>query len=487
VIFSTTLFLFLFLPVFLVVYYAIPFRLRSGWILIGSWFFYGWWRFDFLGLMIATTIWTYGLGNMVVRNRVKRLPYARLYLVLGIVLNLGVLGYFKYFNFAMDSFNALLAGLGFQTFTFIKIILPIGISFYIFQAISYLIDLYRGDAVQAADYIQFAAYISLFPQLVAGPILRYKQVAEQLHEREHTFNKFSEGAARFMAGFCKKVLIADTVAVLVQAVFSLEQPGFPEAWLGALAYTVQLYFDFCGYSDMAIGLGLMLGFRFMENFDRPYLSKSITEFWRRWHISLSSWLRDYLYIPLGGNRKSASRTYLNIALVMLLGGLWHGAAWTFAAWGAWHGSFLILERLTMKNKFFIKLGRQLPKPVSLLWTLMIVMIGWVVFRAPDFQSALAMYAGMAGLHGFALADEFAWQISNLALVVLLIGWILIFVEGRWIYWFRKWEFRKRVFRKRVPQWSPLFSYNPYLLIPCFVLSILKLSAESFSPFLYFQF
>ena len=264
---------------------------------------------------------------------------------IGVTGNLLTLGVFKYFNFGVDSFNKAMMSVGGQPIEALEIILPIGISFYIFQAISFLIDITRKEAPHPKNFWDFAAFISLFPQLIAGPILRYKDVASQFQSRTHNMDKFSEGAYRFMIGFAQKVLIADSVAPLADQIFALQDPTFIEGWLGALAYTIQLYFDFSGYSSMAIGLGLMMGFRFIENFNNPYMARSITEFWQRWHISLSRWLKDYLYIPLGGNKKGLKRTYINLMITMVLGGLWHGANWTFLLWGAGHGVVLIIERM----------------------------------------------------------------------------------------------------------------------------------------------
>jgi alginate O-acetyltransferase complex protein AlgI len=487
-IFSTTVFLFLFLPAFLGVYYVLPFRYRSGWILLGSWVFYGWWRLDFLGLIIATTIWTYLLGKRIAHTRTERPVCAGRAVTAGVVLNLGILGYFKYFNFGVDSLNTVLEAAGLSGFSVWNVILPIGISFYVFQATSYLIDVYRNDAPEAASYVDLAAYICLFPQLIAGPILRYKDLADQFRYREHRFVTFSEGALRFMTGFCKKVLIADAVAGIVETTFSLSRPGLVGAWLGAGAYTVQLYFDFSGYSDMAVGLGLMMGFRFMENFNHPYISRSITEFWRRWHISLSSWLRDYLYIPLGGNRKGQRRTYINVFLVMLLGGLWHGAAWTFVIWGAWHGSILVLERYAASRKADQKkpveqvsqnaLRHGPTQRISAAWavprTFLLVILGWVVFRAPDFSTAWSMYRGMLGLDGPGPVRDLVWQVGSVSLATMIIGFLIIFVAP-WI------KNRESLTRAPAPVTASIG------VVALFSLAVLKLAAESYSPFLYFQF
>ncbi len=443
------------------------------WILAGSWVFYAWWRVDFLVLLVATTLWSYLLGLAVARNREQRPERAKLLVAAAVALNIAVLGYFKYANFGIDTLNTMLDAFGVRGLTISQVILPVGISFYTFQATSYVVDVYRGDAPVGRSFTQVAAYISLFPQLIAGPILRYKDVEGQLRERRHTFAKFSHGAVRFMTGFVKKVLIADTVAVVVDQVFALPQPAMIAAWLGAIGYTVQLYYDFTGYSDMAIGLGLMMGFRFMENFNRPYISRSITEFWRRWHVSLSTWLRDYLYIPLGGNRRSQDRTYVNVMLVMLFGGLWHGAAWTFVVWGAWHGAFLVIERV-LKDR---GLEPRLPAFLSTLATMLIVVMGWVVFRAEAFSDAVGLYAGMIGLNGFAVSDRLLWQLSPLSVFAVFVGIVLVYVEPRF----------SDIVRSPAERTQALPSVFTLGIIPLFAVSIMKLAADAFSPFLYFQF
>ncbi|MFN2312340.1 MAG: MBOAT family protein [Spirochaetia bacterium] len=511
-VFSTTIFLFLFLPVFLGGYYLSPFRARSAWILLGSWVFYGWWRLDFLGLLILSTVWTYLLGGIAASGSAESRPQrARIALVVGVVLNLGSLAYFKYFNFAVDSLNYVLSAAGGDGITAWNVILPIGISFYVFQATSYLIDVYRGDAPAARSYLDLAAYIALFPQLIAGPILRYKDLADQLRRRTHSFSKFSEGSYRFMIGFCKKVLIADTVALIADVSFGMEQPGLLGAWLGALAYSSQLYFDFSGYSDMAIGLGLMMGFRFMENFDYPYISRSITEFWRRWHMSLSTWLRDYLYIPLGGNKRGPLKTYRNVLLVMLLGGLWHGAAWTFVVWGAWHGGILAFERY-LGNRRAAARGKAAPGKAApgkaagtsgqagarqarvagvfaLVRTMFLVLLGWVVFRAPDFTSALRMYGGLFGLQGIGPREVLQVEFGLFPLAILALSLLLVYIgpylKGRSVL--PAPADAGRVLGGLSYLSSYGLAYARLFLIPLFLLGVLKLAAESFSPFLYFQF
>ena len=470
-VFSTHLFLFLFLPVFLGLYYLTPFRHRSLLILVGSYLFYSWWRPDFLGLFFGVTLLSYLAGLGVANARTRRA--ARLYLSVGIVGDLAALAYFKYFNFGVDSLNAVFAGAGLPTFTAWEVVLPIGLSFYTFQAMSYIIDVYRHDAPPARNFWDLSAFIALFPQLIAGPVLRYKDLADQFTERSQTFEKFSEGALRFMVGFCKKVLIADGVAGLADRAFGSSDPSAADAWLGAVAYTVQLYFDFSGYSDMAVGLGLMMGFRFMENFNYPYASRSITEFWTRWHISLSSWLRDYLYIPLGGNRRGGGRTYVNLALVMLLGGLWHGANWTFVLWGAWHGLFLVVERYLGKRR----LWSPLPALVAVPKTMLIVILGWVFFRAADVGAAWTTLGGMFGANGWALSEGFACEITGLETTTLSVGLVVIYLAP----WWRAHLWRLPETRQRTLQTVHL------AILPLFILGVFRLSAQSFSPFLYFQF
>lgn len=476
-VFSSAAFLFLFLPVFLAVYYLLPSRLRSAWILLASWFFYAWWRLDFLSLIGLTTLWTYLLGRAVASNRRLRPDRARLVCAVAVVLNIGVLAYFKYFNFGVESLNAMLAAIGATPLTGWEVVLPVGISFYVFQATSYVVDVYRGDAQPARDYLDVAAYVSLFPQLIAGPILRYKDLSRQFRDRQHSLDGFASGALRFMTGFVKKVLIADTVASIVDSVFALSAPSFLDAWLGTAAFAVQLYYDFSGYSDMAIGLGRMIGFEFAENFRAPYRSHSITEFWRRWHISLSTWLRDYLYIPLGGNR--AGRTNLNLLVVMVLGGLWHGASWSFVLWGLYHGLLLVFERQFGEGEAPILRRLRgwgaawVGSTTAKIRTVVLVMIGWVLFRAETLASAVAVFRGMAAANGFGISAELAWQLSSVSLAALVVGAVGVYLPAA----LRR--SRDRTPRVRVATVSAV--------APLFALSILKLVAESFSPFLYFRF
>ncbi|MEZ5814678.1 MAG: MBOAT family protein [Alphaproteobacteria bacterium] len=477
-VFSSAIFIFIFLPLFIGIYYLTPSRFRSITILIGSYIFYGWWRIDFLALLIAVTLGNHLTAKGIVRYAGR--PGGRRLMQGGVAANLLVLGVFKYFNFGVDSLNAVFESSGLNTFEALRFILPIGISFYIFQSISFLVDVYRGDAPPARRFVDFAAFISLFPQLIAGPVLRYKDLADQFENRTHSLDKFSEGARRFMTGFAKKVLIADTIAPLADAVFALEEPSMAEAWLGALAYTVQLYFDFSGYSDMAIGIGLMLGFRFIENFNFPYISRSITEFWRRWHISLSTWLRDYLYIPLGGNRKGRIRTYVNLFLTMVLGGLWHGANWTFVIWGAWHGGIMAIERMAGIGGGTDEPGRRAQRVLQTAVTFFLVILGWVMFRATHVESAMAMYEGLFGFNGFAISERMGWQITGLSLSALWIGLFIIFAGPVLHGYARQVQSGQKAERRR----EVIIQVGIMML---FVLAVLRLLAQSYSPFLYFQF
>lgn len=473
-VFSSNVFLLLFLPLFLSVYYLTPNkrRMRNYAILAGSYFFYGWWRLDFLALFAAVTIFNYFIGAAIGNAGVGQ-PRALRWTKIGVLVNLGVLGYFKYANFGVSSFNDLITSFGFEPFSMTSVLLPIGISFYIFESISYIVDVYRGDAKATKHPVDFATFVSLFPHLIAGPIFRYKDLADQFEQREHSADLFGRGATRFMQGFVKKVIVADTVAPLADYCFSLTNPSTADAWLGTFAYTVQLYFDFSGYSDMAIGLGLMIGFRFMENFRAPYISQSITEFWRRWHISLSSWLRDYLYIPLGGNRDGDMATHRNVIITFFLGGVWHGANWTFLVWGAMQGFMIFIERV---------LGISgTPKQFRIArWaiTFVLVMMSWTVFRAASISDAWRMYQAMfllKNIGGF--TDPMLTKISGLQVGMLLLAVLVVLIEGLR-------EFGPRL---KAPSARLHTTWALAFLLPLFFLSIMKLSAQGYSAFLYFQF
>jgi len=381
-VFSSPIFLFLFLPLALLFTLVFRRKYQNIILLAASLVFYAWGGPYYALILLFSILLNYFTGRLVDKH--KTTGKGRLYLGIGIALNLSVLVLFKYANFLVDNINILLSGVGLSPIKIIGISLPIGISFFTFQAISYIVDIYRNEARVQKNIANIGLYISLFPQLIAGPIVRYHDIAEQLVSRRLHIRKFASGVERFIIGLAKKVLIANTVAAAADEIFAMSPDSltFPLAWLGIICYTFQIYFDFAGYSDMAIGLGRMFGFEILENFNFPYISKSIREFWRRWHISLSNWFRDYLYIPLGGNRVSSSKVYLNLFLVFVLTGFWHGASWSFIVWGLIHGVFMILERIGFE-KFLTKIWT----PFRHLYVLLVVIVAWVFFRVENIGEA----------------------------------------------------------------------------------------------------
>jgi alginate O-acetyltransferase complex protein AlgI len=414
VVFSSHLFVFWFLPLAMLAYFAAPARGRHFVLALSGYVFYGWANPAFVLVMLLSTLIDYaaGLGltgglrvHGIFRRPAGELPQLveggprsraqRGWVAFSVVANLGLLAFFKYFDFAAGTYNATLQALGLQNLTVdsvLRVALPLGISFYTFQSMSYTLDVYRGRARPVRSFVDFAAYVAMYPQLVAGPILRFADVAHQLLHRTHSVDKLARGAAFFALGMAKKVLLANPCGKVADLAFDAGSVTAVDAWYGVVAYAFQIYFDFSGYSDMAIGLGLMLGFVFAKNFDSPYKAESLTDFWRRWHISLSTWLRDYLYVPLGGNRLGPRRTYVNLMVVMLLGGLWHGAAWTFVVWGGIHGLWLSLERAAGGS-----LWHRLPLAARRLATFVVVLVAWVFFRAPDLPAALRYLGSMVGL------------------------------------------------------------------------------------------
>lgn len=454
--FASPTFLFVFLPLCLAVYFAGPsVKAKNAILLAASLVFYGWGEPVYILLMAGMTLANYAAALAIdARDGVAR----KRALALAVALNLGVLAVFKYAGFI-----ALTLGLPVPT-----IPLPLGISFFTFHGLSYLIDTYRRRFPANRDLTQVALYIALFPQLIAGPIVRYKTIAKRLASRRHSLGRASAGMRIFIIGLAQKLLVADPIAPLADAVFDhAKAPGLIEAWLGAGAYALQIYFDFAGYSTMAIGLGVIFGFTLPRNFRTPYASASITEFWRRWHISLSTWFRDYLYIPLGGNRGPAWKTWRNLIVVFLLCGLWHGAAWTFVLWGAWHGVFLVLERAG--------LGRMLPRaprPVGWAYALAAVTLGWVLFRASDMSRVLDLWAGMAGLRGLGglqAATHAALQPLHLWLLPLA-GVLAVFGLPRVLR------------RLRGLAWA-----DTAAIVLLLALCLLKVAWGAYSPFLYFRF
>ncbi len=394
-IFSSVFFIFAFLPVVILGYYGQHWlfknRLRNLTLLIFSYLFYLFGTPDFILFLIGSTLFDYAMGRCMDRFAAQK----RLWLILSIAVNVGLLVWFKYANFMVAQTADHLARMGIDLSGWERVALPVGISFFTFQKLSYTIDVYRGRCRSIANIIDFSMYVALFPQLVAGPIVRFRDIRDQIKHRVESWDTFYAGAVRFSWGLFKKVVLADTCGRLADVIFDLPTTALDTAtaWLGALAYTLQIYLDFSAYSDMAIGLGMLFGFRFLENFDRPYSAVSLTDFWRRWHISLSRWFRDYLYIPLGGSRHGALRTYMNLTLVFLLCGFWHGANWTFVAWGAYHGLFLVIERMTGLRR----MPQNRLSALRRLFTLVVVLCGWVIFRCDSLNQAGMFFSVMFSL------------------------------------------------------------------------------------------
>lgn len=411
-VFSSLTFLFLFFPIVIGVYYLCPRALRNLWLLAASLLFYAWGEPVYIRLMVASILFNYlcGLGVAALQKREKK-GIAKTLLILCVVGNIGALGVFKYADLLIGTIN----GIAGSHLALLELALPIGISFYTFQALSYVIDVYRGTVAAQKNPITFGTYIALFPQLIAGPIVQYKTVEEQLSCRRETAAQFAAGIGRFTVGLGKKVLIANQVGALWDTVSALPQAQLAAgtAWLGALAFTFQIYFDFSGYSDMAIGLGKMLGFEFLENFDYPYLSRSITEYWRRWHISLGTWFREYVYIPLGGNRHGLSRQILNLIIVWGLTGLWHGASWNFLLWGLYYGVILIVEKVWLLRPL-----QKAPAAVQHLYSLLLIILGWIIFALTDFSAIGGYFAALFGAHGGLDSSTMYLLTSNLILLVI---------------------------------------------------------------------
>jgi alginate O-acetyltransferase complex protein AlgI len=488
-VFSSQLFLFYFLPLSLAVYYALPAspqRLRNLWLVLTGYVFYGWAEPRFVALMFGTTSLDWMLSLVIARDRwrfwqgegpVQRVvgvesgrvsATRRWALRISVGSNLAALGFFKYFNFGMESWNQLAAGLGWDAAVWegtLRVVLPLGISFYTFQALSYIVDVYRGDAEAMADFIDFSCFVSMFPHLVAGPILKFSFLAEQLKARTVTAEKAARGVAFFLMGLGKKVLVANPCGKLADGSFEAATRGVLEAWVGAVGYALQIYFDFSGYSDMAIGLGLLFGFTFARNFNAPYAATSLTEFWKRWHISLSTWLREYVYIPLGGNRQGPWRTARNLAGTMLLGGLWHGASWNFLVWGGLHGGVLVLERFG-----FLGGTRRLPGWVGWLGTQAVVLVGWVFFRAPTLGSALEYLRSMGlgcleGPASTAIGLRQPYLMGSLVLAGLLVA-----------FGVQTWDWTQR-----------LNGWKTLAIAGVGLSALVALLTQDYNPFLYFIF
>ena len=387
--FSSIPFLFYFLPAVLILYFLVPRKLKNAVLLVFSLVFYAWGEPKYIFLMIATIGLFFGCGQAIEKAKTKGMK--KLWLTVSVVISLGLLAVFKYADFLLSSVNAVIG----TSIPLLKLALPIGISFYTFQCLSYTIDVYRGNTPAQRNILSFGAYVSLFPQLIAGPIVRYVDVARELDNRTHSWEKISTGLRRFLAGLAKKILLANSFGQLTVLFRDSDEKSVLFYWVYAIAFMLQIYFDFSGYSDMAIGLGKIFGFDFLENFDYPYLSKSISEFWRRWHMSLGSWFRDYVYIPLGGNRVKPARWVFNVLVVWLLTGLWHGAAWNFVLWGLLYAVFLLIEK-------WVPAIQKLPSFLRHTYVLLVVMLGFVLFNAADLKQALSDIGGLFGFGGVPL-------------------------------------------------------------------------------------
>ncbi len=480
-VFSSAPFVFLALPALLLVYYALPSWAKNAWLLLISLLFYAWGEPRLLWVMLASVAGNWALGLWM--GRVHGTPAAKRVLALAIALNLLALTWFKYAGWLTASANGGLAWLG-VALPIPKVLLPLGISFYTFHALSYVIDIYRGDASVQRNPGKIALYLTLYPQLIAGPILRYHDMAGQLGRRPLALADIAYGAQRFTVGLAKKVLIANTLARPADALFALphQELSAPLAWLAVLAYTGQIYFDFSGYSDMAIGLARMHGFVFTENFRWPYAATDIRSFWRRWHMSLSTWFRDYLYIPLGGNRVGEWRARANLLIVFLLCGLWHGASWTFVVWGLWHGAFLALERTSWG-----RILTRFPLPLRHLYTMGVVIAGWIVFRADSFPQAIGMVRAAAGA---APGDTTRWPLalylSRDVATALLLGLVLSQPVAPWlskkINAFSSQDGKAKLGRLALVQVAMVGALGVLLVSACVVLA-----SATHNPFIYFRF
>ena len=473
--FSSAIFLFLFLPLVLTVYFLSPKRFRNAVLLLASLAFYTWGEQVMVLLILLSAVVDYTAG-ILIKKRFRKQG-----LFLSVVFNLGILIYFKYANFLFENLFFVSDSLGFEAQSFAafsEVALPLGISFYTFQTMSYTFDVYRGKVEASTNFLNFVTYVTLFPQLVAGPIVRYDEVAKELTQRDTTVSDFSEGIRRFVIGFGKKMLLANNLAYVADGAFDLpaSQLSTSFAWVGLLAYSLQIYFDFSGYSDMAIGLGRMFGFRFPENFNYPYFSKSIREFWRRWHITLSAWFKDYLYISMGGNRVPPWRVYLNLLVVFFATGLWHGAKWTFVVWGLWHGIFLIAERVFKKQKSL----KRLPHVFYHIYALFVVGVGWVFFRAPNLESALQYLKRL-----FSFATESSDN-SFLAYFLRTESLIAFIFAGFLAFPFQ--EFLKTRGKSFLEKRATLFLISERLfLLLVFAFSCFYIAVDAYNPFIYFRF
>ena len=475
-VFSSVLFLFRFLPIFMICYFLVPRNMKNLVLFLGSLVFYAWGEPVYIFLMLFSTISDFVWGRLIEEYRGE--DRSRIFLLCSVVINLFILGFFKYADFLLQTVNTVFG----TSIPLLGLPLPIGISFYTFQTMSYVIDVYRGDTKAQRNILQFGVYVTMFPQLIAGPILKYHQIEKYLQERRSDLDAISYGAKRFVTGLAKKVLLANNLGLLWTQISSLknDQMSVLMAWIGIVAYAFQIYFDFSGYSDMAIGLGRMFGFYFLENFNFPYMSKTITEFWRRWHISLSSWFREYVYIPLGGNRKGLARQLFNIMVVWMLTGLWHGANWNFVLWGVYYGVLLMIEKL-----FLLKWLDKLPNWIGHIYSMFLVIIGWTIFAQTDIHQLGGYLKTMFGIGHVAVADsDFLYFLGSNA--VLLVALIAASIDYR--VWMRRLKLGKDATVYDTIATSKGWTIaKPVLMVVFLLVSFAFLVGDSYNPFLYFRF
>lgn len=468
-VFSSLIFLYAFLPITFILYYIFPYRGYRNFILFAvSLVFYGWGEPKYILVMLASILSAYFFGFFIEKYRDTDKRKARIFLTISLLANLSALLIFKYTNFFVENISKLIPALSGLT---TNLVLPIGISFYTFQIMSYSIDVYRGDTRAQKNFIYFGAYVVLFPQLIAGPIVRYRDIEDMLTERYESIEKFASGVVRFCAGLAKKIILADSAAAVVEHYRLANQfePSVVGAWMVVLAYTFQIYFDFSGYSDMAIGLGRMFAFEFLENFNYPYISRSITDFWRRWHISLSTWFKEYVYIPLGGNRKGLPRQYLNIAIVWFLTGFWHGAAWNFILWGVYFGVILMLEKT-----FILKLLNKLPKVVGHIYSLILIMFGWLIFSSSSLSEIWAYTKMMLGI-----GAQFTTNAASHDVVRLIPLFAVCIVAST--------PLMKNLYDRFMERFKAASFLNPALAGSSLLLCTAYMVDSTFSPFLYYIF
>jgi len=473
-VFSSIVFLFFFLPIFLLVYYLVPSKLKNYTILLASIIFYAWGAPDFIFIVLLSMIVNF--YTVKAMHQTRRIKPKQILLGLSVIINLGLLLYFKYANFFIENVNDLILSLGIGSeVVWTKVALPIGISFFTFQSLTYSVDVYRKvhePLKKATDYI---LYILMFPQLIAGPIVRFNWIADQITNRKETNDDRLLGFYRFVIGLAKKVLIANVMGAEADRIMALDAATIDSttAWIGILAYTFQIYFDFSGYSDMAIGIGRMIGFTFPENFNNPYVSRSITEFWRRWHMTLGAWMRDYLYIPLGGNRvKTQRRLYFNLWFVFLVSGLWHGASWNFVLWGAYHGFFLILDKI-----FLLKLLEKSGKVFSTIFTFFLAMMGWVVFRIESFDTTMIYYGKLFAFDFTAIPFYDNPEVYVIMIVAMLFSFITVSKSGL--------KLQDLVFYADYSENRKLIMF--VVVVMLLLLSVSAVTTSGFNPFIYFRF